>query len=42
MQTLYANTKLSKSEIERLKKESDQFADADKKKEEETEVKNEA
>lgn len=40
--TITANTKLSKSEIERLKKESDQFADADKKKKEEAEVKNEA
>jgi molecular chaperone DnaK len=40
--TITANTKLSKSEIDRLKKESDQFAEADKKKKEEAEVKNEA
>src|SRR4026209_569757 len=40
--TISANTKLSKPEIERLKKESDQFAEADKKKNEEAEVKNEA
>ena len=40
--TITANTKLSKPEIERLKKESDQFAEADKKKKEEAEVKNEA
>lgn len=40
--TITANTKLSKSEIEKLKKESDQFAEADKKKKEEAEVKNEA
>ena len=40
--TITANTKLSKAEIERLKKESDQFAEADKKKKEEAEVKNEA
>ncbi len=40
--TITANTKLSKSEIDRLKKESDQFSEADKKKKEEAEVKNEA
>ncbi len=40
--TITANTKLSKDEIERLKKESDKFAEADKKKKEEIEVKNEA
>src|ERR687884_977882 len=40
--TITANTKLSKDEIEKLKKESEQFAEADKKKKEEAEVKNEA
>ncbi|HEX6027601.1 MAG TPA: molecular chaperone DnaK [Nitrososphaeraceae archaeon] len=40
--TITANTKLSKEEIERLKKESDNFAEADKKKKEEAEAKNEA
>ncbi|HET7149572.1 MAG TPA: molecular chaperone DnaK [Candidatus Nitrosopolaris sp.] len=40
--TITANTKLSKEEIEKLKKESEQFADADKKKKLEAEVKNEA
>jgi molecular chaperone DnaK len=40
--TITANTKLSKEEIEKLKKESEQFAEADKKKREEAEVKNEA
>ena len=40
--TITANTKLSKEEIEKLKKESDQFAEADRKKKEEAEVKNEA
>jgi molecular chaperone DnaK len=40
--TITANTKLSKDEIERLKKESEQFAEADKKKKEEAEIKNEA
>nr|MDQ3851997.1 molecular chaperone DnaK [Thermoproteota archaeon] len=40
--TITANTKLSKEEIERLKKESDNFAEADKKKKEEVEAKNEA
>jgi len=40
--TITANTKLSKDEIEKLKKESEQFAEADKKKKEEAEIKNEA
>ena len=40
--TITANTKLSKDEIEKLKKESEQFAEADKKKKEEAEVRNEA
>ena len=40
--TITANTKLSKDEIERLKKDSEQFAEADKRKKEEAEVKNEA
>src|ERR671919_1121652 len=40
--TITASTKLSKDEIEKLKKESEQFAEADKKKKEEIEVKNEA
>ena len=40
--TISANTKLSKNDIERLKKESEQFAEQDKKKKEEAEVKNEA
>ncbi len=40
--TITANTKLSKEEIEKLKKESEQFAEADKKKRVEAEVKNEA
>src|SRR6476469_2538201 len=40
--TITANTKLPKDEIERLKRESEQFAEADKKKKEEAEVKNEA
>jgi molecular chaperone DnaK len=40
--TITANTKLSKEEIEKLKKESERFADADKKKKEEAEIKNEA
>jgi molecular chaperone DnaK len=40
--TITANTKLSKDEIEKLKQESEKFADADKKKKEEIEVKNEA
>ena len=40
--TIAANNKLSKDELDRLKKESVQFADADKKKREEAELKNEA
>jgi molecular chaperone DnaK len=40
--TITANAKLSKDEIERLKKESEQFAEADRKKKEEAEIKNEA
>lgn len=40
--TITANNKLAKDEIEKLKKESEQFADADKKKKEEAEIKNEA
>jgi molecular chaperone DnaK len=40
--TITANTKLSKDEIDKLKKESEQFAEADKKKKEEAELKNEA
>ena len=40
--TITANTKLSKDEIEKLKQESEKFAEADKKKKEEIEVKNEA
>src|SRR5213593_418795 len=40
--TISANTKISKDDIERLKKESEQFAEQDKKKKEEAEVKNEA
>jgi molecular chaperone DnaK len=40
--TITANTKLSKEEIDKLKKESERFADADKKKKEEAEIKNEA
>ena len=40
--TITANNKLSKDEIERLKRDSDQFADADKKKKEEAEIRNEA
>jgi molecular chaperone DnaK len=40
--TITANNKLSKDEIERLKKDSEQFAEADKKKKEEAEVRNEA
>ena len=40
--TITANTKLSKEEIEKLKKESEQFAEADKNKRVEAEVKNEA
>ncbi len=40
--TITANTKLSKEEIEKLKKESEQFAEADKVKKEEAEIRNEA
>jgi len=40
--TIAANNKLSKDEIEKLKKESEQFADADRKKKEDAEVRNEA
>jgi molecular chaperone DnaK len=40
--TITATTKLSKEEIEKLKKESEQFAETDKKKKEEAEIKNEA
>jgi len=40
--TITANAKLSKDDIEKLKKESEQFAEADKKKKEEAEVRNEA
>src|SRR5919108_3327088 len=40
--TITANNKLSKDEIERLKKDSEQFSEADKKKKEEAEAKNEA
>lgn len=40
--TITANNKLSKEEIERLKRESEQFAEADKKKKEEAELRNEA
>src|SRR6187401_862772 len=40
--TISANTKLSKEDIEKLKKESEQFAEQDKQKKEQAEVKNEA
>ncbi|MDQ3882000.1 MAG: Hsp70 family protein, partial [Thermoproteota archaeon] len=40
--TITANNKLSKDEIERLKKDSEQFAEADRKKKEEAEIRNEA
>ena len=40
--TITATTKLSKDEIEKLKKESEQYSDADKKKKEEAEIRNEA
>jgi molecular chaperone DnaK len=40
--TIAANNKLSKDEIEKLKKESEQFAEADRKKKEDAEVRNEA
>lgn len=40
--TVTATTKLSKEEIEKLKKDSDQFAEQDRKKKEEAETRNEA
>jgi molecular chaperone DnaK len=40
--TITANNKLSKDDIEKLKRDSEQFAEADKKKKEEAEVRNEA
>lgn len=40
--TITANNKLSKDEIEKLKRDSEQFADADRKKREEAEARNEA
>jgi molecular chaperone DnaK len=40
--TITANNKLSKDEIEKLKKDSEQFAEADKRKKEEAEIRNEA
>jgi molecular chaperone DnaK len=40
--TITANNKLSKDDIEKLKRESEQFAEADRKKKEEAEVRNEA
>ncbi len=40
--TISASTKLSKEEIEKLKKDSEQFAEIDKKKREEAELKNES
>ncbi|WP_415281382.1 molecular chaperone DnaK [Candidatus Nitrososphaera sp. FF02] len=40
--TITANNKLSKDEIEKLKKDSEQFADADRRKKEEAESRNEA
>ncbi len=40
--TITATTKLSKEEIEKLKKESEQYSEADKKKKEEAEIRNEA
>lgn len=40
--TITANNKLSKDEIDKLKRESEQFADADRKKKEDAELKNEA
>ncbi len=39
--TITANTKLGKDDIERMKKDAEQFAEADKKKREEAELKNE-
>jgi molecular chaperone DnaK len=40
--TITATTKLSKDEIEKLKKESEQYSEADKRRKEEAEIKNEA
>ena len=40
--TITATTKLSKDEIEKLKKESEQYSEDDKKKKEEAEIRNEA
>ncbi len=40
--TITANNKLSKDEIEKLKRDSEQFAEADNKKKEEAEIRNEA
>src|ERR671910_242470 len=40
--TITATTKLSKDEIEKLKKESEQYSEADRNKKEEAEIKNEA
>lgn len=40
--TITANNKLSKDDIEKLKRDSEQFAEADRKKKEEAEAKNEA
>jgi molecular chaperone DnaK len=40
--TITANNKLPKDEIEKLKRDSEQFAEADRKKKEEAEVRNEA
>ena len=40
--TITANNKLSRDEIEKLKRDSEQFSEADKKKKEEAEVRNEA
>ncbi|HEX7142619.1 MAG TPA: molecular chaperone DnaK [Nitrososphaeraceae archaeon] len=40
--TITATTKLSKDEIEKLKKESEQYSEADMKKKEEAEIRNEA
>jgi len=40
--TITANTKLAKDDIDRMKKDAEQFAEADKKKREEAELKNEA
>src|ERR671910_765402 len=40
--TITATPKLSKDEIEKLKKESEQYSEADKKKKEEAEIRNEA